>query len=423
MTKVKTRFSVPCDVLHLSQARIALLNYNFAKQYDGTFFLRVDGNPETNLDCLKWLGVSWQEEIKRIDRLKHYREFAEKLIKDGLAYPDIHSGQYRHVSPSVALQLWDDTGWALRFKIEESVVLDDLTKGQISWNKKLEDPVILRIDGTATYDFAVAVDDGEMGVTHVICSEEELDKTPAQILIQHALGFVPPFYSHVPQIKSPRTFDKEVLIKLSKIGFSDYEATSRDELHPAAISLFFCLGYEPKALSQYLTTYDEFDSEELLRLAAKYTKDHNTETVTQRCTEFLINAKIIKSPPTKGVLSGIREIIELCGDGIRIYSDILTRAAFFFEDPEEVKVEKDEKGILDPFLQLLVYNKNWAAYVLDSMMESFSALRYLGNDHLQKILRRVLTGFASGPKDIGSVMVVLGKETCLRRIRNALKCS
>src|SRR5579859_1833984 len=177
-TLIRTRFAPsPSGWLHIGSLRTALFNYLYAKRYGGSFILRIDDTDVARnakeyikpiLDGLKWLGITWDESYQQSHRIKHYREVAEGLIKLGLAYPDPSNGKeenkpyrgiYRNIPAETALELYDDTGWCLRFKMpdNEEIILDDLVKGEIKWNtSQFGDSVIIRA-GTMT-------DDGWQGI-------------------------------------------------------------------------------------------------------------------------------------------------------------------------------------------------------------------------------------------------------------------
>jgi len=225
---VRTRFAPsPTGHLHIGGARTALFNYLYARHNKGAFVLRVEDSDvarsteesvQAILDGMRWLGLEWDEgpyfQSKRFDL---YRERAQSLLERGLAYrcyctpeelekrreeamrdgrPPMYDGRCRNAGPRA------DTPFALRFRVPEGrTAFDDAIKGPIEFdNASIEDLVILRSDGTPTYNLCVVVDDAEMGITEVIRGDDHINNTPKQILLYKALGYDVPGFAHLPMI-------------------------------------------------------------------------------------------------------------------------------------------------------------------------------------------------------------------------------
>lgn len=463
---MRTRFAQdPADRLNIDSARVAIFNYLFAKRYGGTFVLRVDDTEKNNefatkqiFDDLKWLGINWDEgPIYQSNRQAHYRDVARSLIREGLAYPDdgdnefgdktAYRGSKRNLQPDIASGLWDDTGWPLRFKIdnEDHVVLDDLIKGQVRWDVcLLHDPVIM-VNGSATSLFASVVDDAEMKISHVIRDENELNDTPAQVLLATAMDYVPPFFAHVPGVHVPLDnlgSTSEVRAKFKELGFSAQEILSREELNPINISYYQTLGYKPDALINYLVDIGSpeqvvasknrlckeftlkqvspgrFDSDQLMLLAGEHTKLDSLDTKIDRCAEFLKFAKVSADPAI------LKQAVALCGDLIKVYSDILTRGLFFFVPPMYDQYDVDRhlsRGMRNLFRVLTIRLKHcrWAAADIENTVQEFAVGRESKPKDIVTALSVAITGRATGPC-VFHVMEIIGREKCLGQIQETL---
>ena len=224
---MRVRFAPsPTGVLHIGGARTALYNWLLARGSGGTFVLRIEDtdrerstpeNVETILDALRWLELDWDEgPLSQWERGERHAEAAERLLEAGHAY--------------------EDEG-ALRFRVPEEgeISFHDAVLGEITNPySAIKDFVIRRSDGSPLYNFAVAVDDLDMGITHVVRGQDHVSNTPRQLMILRALGAEPPTYAHIPLLHGP---DGK---KLSK----RHGAASVQELRAT--------GYLPEAVRNYI---------------------------------------------------------------------------------------------------------------------------------------------------------------------------
>jgi glutamyl-tRNA synthetase len=189
---VRVRFAPsPTGYLHVGGARTALFNWLYARHTGGVFVLRIedtdrerstDASIEQILESLRWLGIDWDEYDRTTDRTEAHREAAERLIEKGLAYER-------------------EGAWWFRVPTEGETVVEDDLLGDVAYpNDQLKDFAIRRSDGSFLYNFAVVVDDDDMGITHVIRGDEHLNNTPKQILLYRGLGKPVPRFLHVPLI-------------------------------------------------------------------------------------------------------------------------------------------------------------------------------------------------------------------------------
>jgi len=292
---MRVRFAPsPTGHLHVGNVRTALFNWLLARRHDGTFILRIeDTDVERStadsdvmiLEDLRWLGLNWDEgpEIggpvgpyRSSERLGKYQSRARVLLAEERAYycfctpdqleserkhalannlPPKYSGRCAQIDPEAAKQrVQSGEPAAVRFRTPENreIVFTDLVRGDIRFHTDvIGDQVLLRSDGNPAYNFAVVVDDGLMGVTHVVRGEDHISNTPRQLLIYEALGLVPPAFGHVAMVLGPDH------TKLSK----RHGAVSVDE--------FRAKGYLPEALLNYLAllSWSPGENQEVVPLA------------------------------------------------------------------------------------------------------------------------------------------------------------
>jgi glutamyl-tRNA synthetase len=272
---VRVRFAPsPTGALHIGGARTALYNWLLARGSDGILVLRIEDtdrerstpeNVEQILDALRWLVLDWDEgPYSQYERAPRHRERIRELVESGLAYPDpatseeVRARKQELGGAGYRGEPRDEPGAAVRLRVpdEGTTVVEDAIRGEIRFENRLQDDfVIARGDGSPLYNFAVAVDDAEMGITDVIRGDDHLSNTPKQLLVLGALRVDPPRYAHLPLLHGPDGS------KLSK----RHGAASVQELRDA--------GYLPAAVRNYLAllgwgTEDDttlLSTEELIR--------------------------------------------------------------------------------------------------------------------------------------------------------------
>jgi len=244
----------PTGALHIGGARTALYNWLAARHDGGELVLRIEDtdrerstleNVDQILDALAWLELDWDgDPVSQVGRTEAHEAALARLLESGAAYrdsataKDVEAWKAEHGAGSGYRGTpTEEPGAAIRLRVpdEGETVVDDLLRGPISFpNRSYDDFVIARGDGTVLYNFAVAVDDAEMGITEVVRGDDHLSNTPKQLLVLEALGYEPPRYAHLPLLHGP---DGK---KLSK----RHGAASVQELREA--------GYLPAAVRNYL---------------------------------------------------------------------------------------------------------------------------------------------------------------------------
>jgi glutamyl-tRNA synthetase len=252
---IRLRFAPsPTGALHIGGARTALYNWLAARHSGGELVLRIEDtdrerstekNVEQILDALRWLGLDWDiGPVSQVSRADCHAEALRQLLDSGHAYhdsataKDVEAWKAEHgAGRGYRGKPVDDPGAAVRLRVPDGgeTVVEDLIRGPVSFpNRSYDDFVIARGDGSVLYNFAVAVDDAEMGITDVVRGDDHLSNTPKQLLVLAALGHSAPRYAHLPLLHGP---DGK---KLSK----RHGAASAQELREA--------GYLPGAVRNYL---------------------------------------------------------------------------------------------------------------------------------------------------------------------------
>lgn len=282
---VRVRYAPsPTGALHVGSARTVLFNWLYARQTGGTFILRIEDTDQSRSqeshsraqqDTLRWLGLSWDEgpdvggahgPYAQMERLPLYAEALERLRASGAAYPCFcspeelaarrelaraegrpprYDGRCRHLSTDARAALQAEgrpPAWRLLVPADGTTVVHDLIRGDVAFpHATLDDFVLVRSDGLPTYNFAVAVDDAAMRITHVLRGDDHLANTPKQLLVYAALGVAPPAFGHLPSVLAT---DRSRLSKRhGSISVEDYRGQG---LLPEGI-LNYCalLGWSP----------------------------------------------------------------------------------------------------------------------------------------------------------------------------------
>ena len=250
---MRVRFAPsPTGALHIGGARTALYNWLLARGQGGTLLLRIEDtdrerstaeNVQQIIDALQWLNLNWDEgPIFQSARAARHGEALAELLDSGHAYhsnatkDDVNAYKARHGADR-GFRGEAEAAGAVRLRVPDDgeTVVEDIIFGRTSFpNASMDDPVIARADGSVLYNFAVAVDDLDAGITHVVRGVDHLSNTPKQLLVFDALGRAAPRYAHLPLLHGP---DGR---KLSK----RHGAASVQELHAA--------GYLPEAVDNYI---------------------------------------------------------------------------------------------------------------------------------------------------------------------------
>ena len=458
---VKTRFAPsPTGYLHIGGARTALFNWLFARHNKGQFVLRIEDSDvarsteesaQAILEGMSWLGLDWDEgPFFQSRRFDIYRAHAERLLDEGvLAYrcyctpeelkerreaamkegrPPMYDGRCRQRSDAPALP------YAVRFKVPPGATsFKDLVKGGVSFdNSQIEDLVILRSDGTPTYNFCVVVDDATMNITHVIRGDDHINNTPKQMLLYRALGYEVPEFAHLPMILgSDRT-------RLSK----RHGATS--------VTAYREMGYLPHALVNYLARLGwSFGDQEIFspeELIEKFTLENVGKSSGVFNPEKLLwlNQHYIKSSPSgelrEEFLSRLKAlgvdasadprldaIIKTLLERSKTLAEMAESALFYFVEQVAFD-EKSARKFLTPeaaplFAELAEGLKALDAFTEEGIEGAFNDIldrKGLKLGKLAQPVRVALTGGTVSP-GIFEMIAALGRERSVKRLEGAVE--
>ncbi len=423
MERVRVRFAPsPTGMLHLGGARTALFNYLFARHYGGRLILRIEDTDrarsrdefeKSQLEDLEWLGLSFDEgPYRQSERGGLYGEIAGRLSEEGLAYEAADEAGRRalYFRPP-------DRGGSFR----------DGLRGEIPFSK-IEDFVILKSDGTPSYNFAAVVDDLDMGITHVIRGEEHLSNTARQVLLYHALGAREPDFIHLGLILG--SDGKKLSKRHGAASIADYRREGY--LPEALVNYLALLGWthpegreEFPDLAELAREWDPsrlgagpatFDLDRLLFFNARFIRRLPAEELRRRLEPFLTE------PLPRGrelpAVEAIREDMRLLSDAPRLLrgiTDAVEPASFARELPdssEEVfahvarSLEGRKLGSVEEARSFVGELRAWAE---ECGMKTRDLLHPL---------RLALTGRNRGP-EMAYLFAVLGAEESRRRIERA----
>ena len=458
----RTRFAPsPTGYLHIGGARTALYCWLEARRRGGQFILRIEDTDRERstqaaidaiLQAMDWLGLDYDEgPIYQTHRLDRYREVAEQLVASGHAYyayetkeeleamreaamaaneKPRYNGAYRDANAG-----WrDDPNRVIRFKnpLDGVVAWDDKVKGRIEIaNAELDDLVIFRSDGYATYNFAVVVDDIDMRISDVVRGDDHVNNTPRQINIYKALGAEVPHFAHLPMILdehgaklSKRTGAADVmqyrdagylphalLNYLVRLGWShgDQEVFSIAEMQ----SLFDLADVNGKA--------SRLDPAKLGWLNQQYLKSDDPEAVAKHLAWHLEQAgyDLSRGPNPADVVIALR-------DRVQTLKEMAEKSAAWFgplTTYDEAAVAKhfkpDARAPLMQMRERLATVEPWAAEPIHDVVRAVSEALGIGMGKIAQPMRVAITGTQVSP-DIGWTVYLCGRDEALARIDAAL---
>ncbi|RDI98194.1 glutamate--tRNA ligase [Dyella solisilvae] len=459
---VRTRFAPsPTGFLHIGGARTALYCWLEARRRGGQFVLRIEDTDRERstheavqaiLDGMHWLGLSHDEgPIYQTDRLERYKQVADELLKAGKAYYAYESkdeieamrneamakgekprynGYYRDRNEPYR----DDPNRVIRFKnpLEGSVVFDDKVKGRIEWaNTELDDLVIFRSDGWPTYNFAVVVDDIDMGITEVIRGDDHVNNTPRQINIYKALGAPVPEFAHLPMILGP---DGQ---KLSKRHGAVSVMQYRDDgfLPHALLNYLVRLGWshgdqEIFSEEEMVRLFDvadvnkaasRFDVTKLSWLNQHYLKSEEPSVIAPEFEWHLTQAGIdfSKGPNPADVIVALR-------DRVQTLKEMAERAKIWYgpivewDDKAVAKhLQNDSAVAVLEAAKSLLAEVEWKPEPIHGVIEHVATKLELGMGKIAQPLRVAMTGTQVSPS-IDHTIYLAGREVAIKRIEDAV---
>ena len=466
MTDVRVRFAPsPTGFLHVGGLRTALFNWLFARREGGTFILRVEDTDrdrstddaiEAIVNGLRWTGLDWDEgPYRQTDRLALYRQKAMELLERGSAYWCVCTPQELEARRKEAQAKGEPVKYdgrcrergmtapaepaALRFRSpqEGQTVVEDLIKGTIVFDHAvLDDLIILRANGDATYNFSVVIDDALMGITHVIRGDDHVNNAPRQVALFKALEYRVPQFAHLPMILGT---DKSRLSKrhgaASVLAYQDV-----GYLPEALVNYLVRLGWshgdqelfsiqdmvEKFSLDRVQASAATFDPEKLQWLNAEYIKRGEPRRLADVLLPFLERRGYDPRGPIQPQ-GGLEAVVPHLRERAKTLVEMAEWTMPYVTEPVAMDEAAAVKFLTPAVAPSLTKFADRLKAVTQFSKETIEPLvqAVLNEDHLKmgafaQPLRVALTGRTFSP-GIYEVMAILGKERTLHRIAQALQ--
>ncbi|WP_207941911.1 glutamate-tRNA ligase [Enterococcus sp. DIV2402] len=485
MTKVRVRYAPsPTGHLHIGNARTALFNYLYARHNDGEFIIRIEDTDQkrniedgekSQLENLKWLGIDWDESpenpgvygpYRQSERKDIYQPLIDQLLASNRAYKcycteeeleeEREAQRARGEIPryggkcanlSVEEQQAKEAAGiqpVIRFRVPKNVEykFDDIVKGEIAFESDNVggDFVIQKRDGMPTYNFAVAVDDHEMKITHVLRGDDHIANTPKQMMIYEAFGWETPRFGHMTLI-----INSETGKKLSK----------RDESILQFIEQYRELGYLPEAMFNFIALLgwspvgeDElfsqeeivkmfdpnrlskspaaFDGKKLEWINNHYMKQLDLDALTDMCLPYLIADGRMEENPTPERLEWLKKVVSLYQPQMSYAAEIVEVSNLFFtehpvldEAAKEVLAGETVPTVLQAFKAQLEAMDVVDAPTVKAAIKAVQKETGVKGKNLFMPIRVAVSGQTHGP-ELPDTVELLGKEKALAHLNQVL---
>ena len=460
MSKVATRFAPsPTGALHIGGVRTALFNWLFSKNQKGTFHLRIEDTDKERskeehkiqiINSLKWIGIEHDgEEYIQSQKIEDHIKIANELLQKGNAYKCYCSAEEieeqkkrarQKKMPYIYNRKWRDSDEkdapkdikpVIRFKskINGNSKLKDLVQGDIEIeNNTIEDFIILRNDGTPTYNLSATVDDHQMGMTHIIRGDDHKINTFKQIQIYQAMGWDVPEFAHIPLIhtiegkKLSKRDNASTLDDYSKIGimpdalrnyllrlgwsYQDKEIFTLDE----SIEFFNLegIGKSPSKL----------DMSRILSMNEHYIKTIDENDLYQNLFEY---CKIYKEEIKSDKETKVKSSLSFLKNKAKTLEDIYNNSGFIINDEvsfnqDDLKLIDDKaKKIISEFIKELSLISNINKESLEPVVNNLIKTNDTNFKGVGQPIRIALTGSKFGP-GLYDIVIALGKEEVLIRL-------
>lgn len=451
----------PTGSMHIGTARTGLFNWIFARQNDGEFMLRIEDTDRERsekkyedeiIEGLKWLGLDWDHEVYRqSERIPIYRKYLEKLLEKKQAYycycskedlevakgamvadglPPKYSGHCRELEKPPRGR----EPQVIRFKTPSATVeFKDMVRGKVKFDANLLGDLVIAKDlDSPLYNFAAAVDDYEMKITHVIRGEDHLSNTPKQILFGKALRFNEPVYAHLPLILGP---DRSKLSKRNgEVSLLEYR--ERGYLREGLVNFLVLLGWHPQGDQEVFSVHEVlrifklervqkggaiFNQEKLDWINGEQIRRLGADELYKRLQPFFEERKMEVSPDFA------KKVIEVIKGRMRTLVQFFELSDFFFKLPDyDLNLLKWKDRSL-PDTEITLVKTLEALGKADERDFDEAGLRDLvellgsgeGRGEVLWPLRVALSGKKASPDPL-VIAQVLGKEETIRRVRVAI---
>jgi glutamyl-tRNA synthetase len=469
---IRVRFAPsPTGYLHVGGARTALFNWLLARREGGVFILRIEDTDRDRstqemvgaiLEGMAWLGLDWDEgPVFQGEGVERHQADALRLLEKGLAYRDFTSpeelARIREEDPDRAVRYPREQAEALAEReAEERAAAGEfhairllMPEGETTWNDAvhgelrfpndaIEDLVILRSDGTPTYNLAVASDDAQMGITHVIRGDDHISNTPKQIVIHRGLGSPVPVFAHVPMILG--SDGKRLSKRHGALAVGEYR--KQGILPQAMVNFLALLGWSPGTDEEVMTReelVERFSLERVLKKSAVFDPEklewlngrHLAALPRDELARIVLDQMAEERPEAERRFKEDRQwfldLLDLLKARARKAEDIVIQARpYLLEevayDPDAVTKHWEKRpdevlGHLEALRQRLE-GAAWDEASLERELRLLAEERGVGAGKLIHPLRVALTGQPVSP-GIFEVLVAMGRERSLGRLRAA----
>ncbi|CAD2070701.1 glutamate--tRNA ligase [Phocicoccus schoeneichii] len=480
MSKVRVRYAPsPTGFLHIGNARSALFNYLFARHYDGDFIIRIEDTDKarhveegesSQLDYLKWLGIDWDESVdvggeygpyRQSERRHIYDPLVQQLLDEDKAYrcymtseeleaereeqlsrgeQPMYSGKHANLTKEeedAFIREGREPAIRIRVPKDKTYTFNDMVKGDVSFESNgIGDWVIVKKDGTPTYNFAVVIDDHYMEISHVLRGDDHISNTPRQQMVYEAFGWEEPKFGHMTLIVN------EERKKLSKRDsgilqfIEDYEALGY--LPEALFNFIALLGWTPGgeeeifSKEEFIKLFDEdrlskapafFDKVKLEWVNNQYMKQKDSETIFEMALPFLIKEGKLPENPTENEKNWARELVALYQPQMSYAAEIVKLSEQFFNDEIELDEAGQEvvKGEQVPELMNALYGtfealEDFSPEAIKKAIKDVQKETGIKGKNLFMPIRVVITGETKGP-ELPNAIHLIGKDKVLERIK------
>ncbi|MBW0767163.1 MULTISPECIES: glutamate--tRNA ligase [Mammaliicoccus] len=482
--KVRVRYAPsPTGYLHIGNARTALFNYLFAKHYDGDFVIRIeDTDIARNLEDgessqfsnLEWLGLNWDESVnkdggygpyRQSERGHIYKPLIDKLLAEDKAYKcymtqeeleaereeQIARGEMpRYGGKHAHLTLEEQKAFeaegrqaSIRFRVPQNktYTFNDIVKGEVSFDSNgIGDWVIVKKDGIPTYNFAVAIDDHYMEISHVIRGDDHISNTPKQLMIFEAFGFETPKFAHMTLIvneerKKLSKRDGQILQFIEQYKDLGY-------LPEALFNFIGLLGWSPEgeeeifSKEEFIKIFDEkrlskspafFDKKKLEWINNQYMKEKDSETVFEMTIPHMVKAGLLPESPSEAELSWARDLVALYQEQMSYAGEIVPLSELFFREHLDFSDEAKEvlNGEQVPTVMTELIKQFESLEPFDEPAEIKKSIKAVQKEtgvkgkQLFMPIRVAVTGQTHGP-ELPNTIALLGRDKVLSRLKRII---
>lgn len=483
---IRVRFAPsPTGYLHVGNIRTALFNWLWARHFNGSFILRIeDTDAERSkakyekqlMDDLRWLGLQWNEGIdctgsygpyRQSDRYEIYQKCAQRLLTEDKAFRCFcseeeleknrqqqlarsetarYSGKCRNLSAAeLEDRLKAKTPFTLRLRVRPGIVgFSDLVFGRVEIETvQISDPVLLRSDGSPTYNFCCVIDDCMMKVTHVIRGDGHLSNTHRQILIYEALSAPVPHFAHLSTILGP---DGQKLSK--RHGATSIEEFRRQGYLPEALANYLALlGWSSPNEGQEIMSLDEiagqfdltrvikspaiFDNAKLDWMNRSYINKTDSNALVEEAKGFFVEAGLVPAQLDPETSSWLAQVIDLTKTHVDHLDQLPREAGIIYgfeKDPPEVDADAREalenpegKAVAREFMRLAVEKEIMSTESYREIVAQVKANTRQKGRNLFHPIRAAITGRGSGP-DLERLIPLFETGSKLHLPRKVMSC-